>query len=185
MSEKTWTQDELDRIINEVQQEISNVEGLSEEEVAVRKAGIETKYGLPPGMLSRLAPSSGEEAEKQNVYPQHFEATSEELDRMTMAEYQRWRDLGAHMKRAVEEIQLDAEAEERSRAQAEENELIAAMSMPEYEAYRKAKALKADEEKEAAARSIQEEQKKKVEDLRHKNPEEMSMSEYAAWTELR
>lgn len=48
MSEKRWTQEEVDAITNEVR----NLEGLSDEEITKGKATIEEKYGLSPGTLT-------------------------------------------------------------------------------------------------------------------------------------
>jgi hypothetical protein len=59
------------------------------------------------------------------------------------------------------------------------------MTMPEYVAYGKEKERKAQEEKEAATRLVQEEQQGKLNALRRKSPEEMTMAEYAQWVELR
>lgn len=180
MSEKRWTQDEVDAIVLEVKNELSDLGGLTDEQVAEKRASIEKKYGLSPGMLSRLNLSTGEEAEKQKIYEPHYEVTMEEAGAMTMEQYEKWSDLGAHVKQPP-----DIEAEESARAQAEENEKIDKMSMAEYVAYWKEKELKAEQEKEAAAQLVQEEQREKRENLRHKNPEEMTMEEYAAHWEAR
>jgi len=177
MSEKRWTQDEVDAITDEV----SKLEGLTDEQVAEGRAEIESKYDLPPGMLSRTNPTvetTVEEAEKQKIYELHYEATMEEVEGMTIDQYARWRALGSHIKQP-----RDIEAEERARAQAEESEKIAKMSMEEYVTYQKERALKAKQEAEQEeaeiARLAQEEQKRKLEDLRYKKPEDMSMEEYA------
>jgi len=189
MSEKRWTQDEVDAITDEV----SKLEGLTDEQVAEGRAEIESKYGLPAGMLSRTNPSTVEdelvetapeaEAEKQKIYEPHYEATMEEVEGMTMGQYAKWRALGSHIKQPH-----DIEAEERARAQAEENEKIAKMSIEEYETYQKEKALKAKQEAEQEeaeiARLIQEKQKKKFEDLRYKKLQEMSMEEYAEYRKM-
>jgi hypothetical protein len=60
MSEKRWTQNEVDAIVKEV----ANLEGLHDVQVAEGKANIERKYGLSAGMLSRSNPSTGAETEK-------------------------------------------------------------------------------------------------------------------------
>ncbi|OGN94157.1 MAG: hypothetical protein A2Z75_08380 [Chloroflexi bacterium RBG_13_50_10] len=177
MSEKRYTQNELDAMVAEIG------EGLSDEQVAERRATIEKEHGLAPGALSKSKVSTGEEVERQKIYPEHYEATMEEVEKMTPDQYAVWSKLGGHMKKSPEEVQRDEEAEERDRAQAEENELIDKMSMPEFVAYKEQKALKAKQEKEAAVRLIQEEQKKKFENLRYKNPEEMTMEEYAHYRE--
>jgi hypothetical protein len=53
-SEKRWTQDEVDAIVNEE----LKLQGLSDEEVAKGRADIERKYGLSPGALSKSNPST-------------------------------------------------------------------------------------------------------------------------------
>jgi len=179
--EKTWTQDEVDAITKEV----VKLEGQTDEQVAEGRAAIERKYGLSPGALSQPKVSTVAELEKRQIFPEHFEATMEEVDRMTMDQYAVWRGLGYRMKKPPEEVQRDAEAEERDRAQAAENEKMEKMTMPEYVAYQKERERKAQEEKEAATRLVREEQQGKLNALRRKNPEDMTMEEYAAYAAQR
>jgi hypothetical protein len=180
MSERTWTQSEVDAIVKEDQ----NLEGLTTEEVAAGKARIEAKYGLSPGMLSKPNVSTAE-GERQQIYRPHFEATQEEVDAMDMEQFKRWRNLGSHQKKSPEEVQHDAETEARAQAQAEENALIAKMSVEEYKAYKEEKALKAQQKEEAqqaeVTRLVQEEQRRALKDLGYKRPEDMTMAEYATW----
>ena len=130
--------------------------------------------------LSTLA-----ESEKSKIYPQHYEATQAEVDAMTPDQYAVWSKLGGHLKKTPEQVALDAEQEERARARAEENELTAKMTMPEYVAYREQKAAEAQREKEEATKLVQGEQQDKLNALRRKAPAEMSMEEYATWSKIR
>jgi len=179
--EKTWTQDEVDAITKEV----VKLEGQTDEQVAEGRAAIERKYGLSPGALSQPKVSTVAELEKRQIFPEHFEATMEEVDRMTMDQYAVWRGLGYRMKKPPEEVQRDDEAEESERAQAAENEKMEKMTMPEYVAYQKERALKAEREKAEIANLSREEQQNKLNAIRRKNPEDMTMEEYAQWVELR
>ncbi|MGA2670449.1 MAG: hypothetical protein ABSF21_03400 [Dehalococcoidia bacterium] len=183
MSKERWTENEVDAIVEEVR----NLDGLPDEQVAEGKANIEAKYDLPPGMLSKSNPSTitPAEVERQKIYPQHYEATMEEVGKMTPDEYKRWRDLGAHFQKPVEEIQRDAIAEERNRVQADENALVDKMSMQTYIQYKqdKAEAKQKAEQEEAAevARVAKEAEEKAARELGYKSPEEMTMREYLAW----
>jgi len=186
MTEKTYTQKDMDSVVNpQVINELLDLRGLADDQVAEGRRRIEAKHGLTPGILGSANLSSVVEAERQKIYPAHYEASMDEVSRMTPDEYARWRDLGAHVKKTPEEIQLDAEQEERDRARAEENELTAKMTMPEYVAYREQKELeakqKAEQEAAEVARVAREEQQKKVDDLRGRDPSEMTMAEYLAW----
>jgi hypothetical protein len=180
MSEKRWTQNEVDSIVGEVR----NLEGLPDYEIAARKNAIEAKYDLTPGMLSKSDPSTitVAEVERQKIYPQHYEASMEEVGKMTPDEYKRWRELGAHFKKSPEEVRHDAIEEGRNQAQADENALVDKMSIETYVHYKqdKAEAKQKAEEQEAAevARVAKEEQEKAARDLGYKNPEEMTMREY-------
>jgi hypothetical protein len=182
MTEKRWTQSEVDSIIAE---DLA-LEG-TPEEVAKGRAKIEAKWGLSPGALSKPNASTATlaESEKAKIYPEHYEATPEEVDAMTMEQYKTWSDLGGHLKKTAEEIRLDEEAEERDRAQAEENELTEKMTMEEYKTYmeEKAEAKRKAEEQEAAevARVAKEEQEKAARELGYKDPSMMTMLEYVTW----
>ena len=128
---------------------------------------------------------TGEEAEKAAIYKAHFEATQAEVDAMTMEQYKAWSALGGHFKKPLEEVQRDIAVEERDRAQAAELEKMDSMTMEEYVAYQKEQERKAQADKEAAARLSQQERQGKINELRHKRPEDMSMAEYEAWTKIR
>jgi len=181
--EKTWTQSQVDAMTNEARA----LEGQTDEQVAEGRAAIERKYGLSAGALSKPNPSTATlaEVEKERIYQQHYEATREEVEGMTMDQYAVWSKLGVHFKKPLEEIRRDEEAEERDRAQSAENEKMEKMTMPEYVAYQKERERKAQEEKEAVTRLVREEQQGKLNALRRKNPEDMTMEEYAAYAAQR
>lgn len=176
--EKRYTENEVDAEVAAIEQ------GLSDQQVAERRAEIERKYNLPAGALNKSKLSAAE-VERQKIYPEHYSATIEEVDKMSPEEYSRWRDLGAWVKKTPEQVALDAEQEERDRARAAELEKIEAMSIEEYVAYQEQKAKEAKQQDETAARLMEQEQQNKVNALRRKNPAEMSMSEYEQWTKVR
>jgi hypothetical protein len=177
----TYTQQEIDRMKADLK--------AREEAIKAKEAELkvlqEESVANPPGISTSPGPSSGEEAEKAAIFRPHYEATQAEVDAMTMEQYMRWRELGYHLKKSPEEVALDAEAEERDRARAAELALIDSMTTEQYALYQEGKALKAQGEKEAVAKLTERERQDKLNALRRKNPDDMSMEEYAQWVELR
>lgn len=176
MSEKRYTEGEVKAMVAEIEQ------GLSDEQVAQRKADIEKKYGLSPGALSKFKLSTSEEAEEETIFRPHFEASVEELTKMSPEEYARWRVLGAHQKQPSN-VEEGTEAE--ATARADELALVESMTAEQYALYREGQDLKAQREKEEVARLSERERQDKLNALRHKSPEDMSMEEYERWTKVR
>ena len=186
MTEKTYTQKDMDSVVNpQVINELLDLRGLADDQVAEGRRRIEQKYNLAPGILGSANLSSVVEAERQKIYPAHYEATMEEVEKMTPDEYLRWRELGAHLKKTQEQVALDTEQEERDRLQAEELALIESMTVEELAVYRQENERKAQEAKEGAAKLTERERQDKLNALRRKDPATMSMPEYADWTKIR
>lgn len=120
------------------------------------------------------------EAEKRQIYGlEHYEATLEELDKMTPDQYKVWREQGSHMK----PIEVDTTAEDEAKAQ--ELKLIDSMTVAEYAAYREARiaAARAKEVAEREQRAAFEKERlerlsvpKTVEEM-----DSMGIADYIAW----
>ena len=120
------------------------------------------------------------EAEKRQIYGlEHYEATAEELERMTPDQYKVWREQGSHMK----PIEVDTTAEDEAKAQ--ELKLIDSMTVAEYAAYREARiaAARAKEVAEREQRAAFEKERlerlsvpKTVEEM-----DSMGIADYIAW----
>jgi len=120
------------------------------------------------------------EAEKRQIYGlEHYEATPEELDKMTPDQYKVWREQGSHMK----PIKVDTTAEDEAKAQ--ELKLIDSMTVAEYAAYREARiaAARAKEVAEREQRAAFEKERlerlsvpKTVEEM-----DSMGIADYIAW----
>jgi len=125
-------------------------------------------------------PRSQAEAEKRQIYGlEHYEATLEELDKMTPDQYKVWREQGSHMK----PIEVDTTAEDEAKAQ--ELKLIDSMTVAEYAAYREARiaAARAKEVAEREQRAAFEKERlerlsvpKTVEEM-----DSMGIADYIAW----
>jgi len=125
-------------------------------------------------------PRSQAEAERRQIYGEdHYEATPEELDKMTSDQYKVWREQGSHMK----PVEVGTAAEDE--AKAKEIEMLEGLSIEQYAAYKEAlktqaKARETEEaqEREAAKkkREIELSGPKTVEDM-----DSMSMADYIAW----
>lgn len=174
--ERTWTQQEVDGI----KEEVSKLEGLPEGQRQAGLADIERRYGLTPGTLGGVKLSQPEELERAIIYQQHYEATMEEVSQMSPAEYERWRSLGSHMKQEV-----DTQAAAREQARREEIAYLDKLDMEGYAAYKEDLKAKQAEREEAERAAAQQEQKAKLEEIwesiRFKRPEEMTMAEYLLW----
>ena len=125
-------------------------------------------------------PRSQAEAERSAIYGEdHYEATPEELEKMSVEQYVVWRNQGGHLK----SIKVDTAAEDE--AKAKELEMLEGLSIEQYAAYQKA--LKTQAQVVEKEKAEQQEATKKERKERLSGPwtmedlAAMSMEEYAEW----